>query len=293
MKNMTKLLIGLAVCCALQSHAYAQGGESIRNLHREDAKKLYSNLEYAQIVPKLEMALSVPGNTKEQLCQIYGLMGVVQVILENEDAARKAFEEMLVLDPARKLNPRLSPKILDFYETVKKSFVPAARASFVGRPTVNSAPDKQPSVNVSVDDKQDAISKIDLWFRTASSQRFKSAAMKSAGAGQYAGEMPVRTKKSASTGLRIDYYLTAHGSDGNVLASLGSPERPLQFSILPVEKRVVVPPGGVVGPTAWYETWWFWTAVGVVVAGTTTGIVIAATPGDDVPVGSLGTRQLP
>jgi hypothetical protein len=32
---------------------------------------------------------------------------------------------------------------------------------------------------------------------------------------------------------------------------------------------------------AWYTTWWFWTAVGVVTAGAVTGVVLAATAGGD------------
>ena len=38
-----------------------------------------------------------------------------------------------------------------------------------------------------------------------------------------------------------------------------------------------------------YETWWFWTAVGVVVAGTTTGILLAVLDEDEPPVVQTGT----
>ena len=45
-----------------------------------------------------------------------------------------------------------------------------------------------------------------------------------------------------------------------------------------------------VGPRPFYKKWWFWTAMGVVVAGTTTAVVATQTGGDDrLPRGELLT----
>ena len=42
-------------------------------------------------------------------------------------------------------------------------------------------------------------------------------------------------------------------------------------------------------PARWYETWWFWTGVGVVVAGAAiTGMALALRPGGDIPDSSDG-----
>jgi predicted membrane channel-forming protein YqfA (hemolysin III family) len=46
-------------------------------------------------------------------------------------------------------------------------------------------------------------------------------------------------------------------------------------------------------PPGWYETWWFWTAAGVIVAGAVVGTVYALQPKDqhensDVHVSVLG-----
>ena len=45
-------------------------------------------------------------------------------------------------------------------------------------------------------------------------------------------------------------------------------------------------------PRPIYKKWWFWTAIGVVVVGGTTAVVVAAQPGDPVTVGgSMGSRN--
>jgi hypothetical protein len=41
-----------------------------------------------------------------------------------------------------------------------------------------------------------------------------------------------------------------------------------------------------------YETWWFWTAVGAVVVGTTVGIAVGAQGDDRLPSGDSGTIVL-
>jgi hypothetical protein len=40
----------------------------------------------------------------------------------------------------------------------------------------------------------------------------------------------------------------------------------------------------------WYQTWWFWTAGGVVVAGATTGTVLALTAGGEAGPVDYGIR---
>jgi len=63
------------------------------------------------------------------------------------------------------------------------------------------------------------------------------------------------------------------------------PEEVAKKVVESTEAKPPEPPPAVTEPErdngAWYTTWWFWTAVGVVTAGAVTGVVIAATAGGD------------
>jgi hypothetical protein len=88
----------------------------------------------------------------------------------------------------------------------------------------------------------------------------------------------------------VQYYFEALTAAGGVLARAGSRSEPFG------EKPEVVakaPESGVVPPVAggsyeedkrngdpkWYQTWWFWTAVGAVVVGASVGIVAGVSGG--------------
>jgi hypothetical protein len=59
------------------------------------------------------------------------------------------------------------------------------------------------------------------------------------------------------------------------------PGKPLIVKTTPIEvPPPKVPPPRENGSGAWYQSWWFWTAVGVVVVGAATGTALALS-GDD------------
>ena len=280
----------------------ASAGAVRANPHLEEARILYQRLKYVDVPGVLEKALAFPGNTRQQLCEIYELMGRAHVVLENEKAARRAFKKLLSIDPDHRLSPNISPKILDFFSSVKKKFRPPPRVAFRGKPRVYTTPAKMARAEVEVDDPKSVVMRIDLWVRTKKLGRFRKRKMMQVGQNRYTSYLPI--KRIDPGGTRVEYYLQARGKGRKVLAALGSRERP-QVITLRLAPPVVetpppppprLPPPAVEEPagvsTPWYNQWWFWTAVGVVAVGVGVGIGVAVTGEETIPIGSLGKLEL-
>jgi hypothetical protein len=272
------LLFSLAIQVSL-------AGAPRPNPHLEKAKSLYRKLQYVDVVKRLERALKVKRNTKGQLCEIYSLMGTVHVVLGKEKAARRAFKQLLTIDPGYSLDPGISPKILGLFQRVKRELAPPA--TFRTKPRVYTRPGEYPRVQVELADPGKTVEQVDLWCRDPKG-KFRRKTMKSHSKGRYSGYLPVKAEEYPG-GFRLAYFIQAKGSQGKILAGQGSQAKPFIFTIPatppPVEKPVAV-------SSPWYKKWWIWTAVGVVVVGVSVGVGVAASDSTDVPVGSLGELKL-
>jgi hypothetical protein len=288
-----KLTLGIYLLLSLlTAAAYA-------NPHLLEAKKLYKRLKYVDVPARLEKALAHPGNTREQLCEIYELMGMTYLVLEDEKAAKRAFRKLLSIDPDYRLNPGISPKILRFFSAVKKRYKPPPRVVFRGKPKVFTTPAKMARAEVEIDDPKGAVLRVDLWVKTRKLGRFRKRKMMQVGKNRYTSYLPI--KRIDAGGTRIEYYIQARGKGRKVLAALGNRERPrvvtLKVAPVAVEPPPPPPPRPVkettrVSSTPWYHKWWFWTAVGVVAVGAGVGIGIAASGEESIPIGSLGKLEL-
>jgi len=272
------------------------------NPHLQEAKALYKHLKYVDVPARLEKALAVKGNTKQQLCEIYELMGMAYVVLEDEKAARKAFKKLLSIDPDYRLSPGISPKILRFFSAVKKKYKPPPRVAFLGKPRLFTTPAKVARAEIRVDDPHSAVMRVDLWVRTKKLGRFTRRKMMQVGKNRYTGYLPI--KRIDAGGTRVEFYIQARGKGRKVLAALGSRDRPRAVTLRlpppivesPPPPPPPPPPSGErptrVSSSPWYHQWWFWAAVGVVAIGAGVGIGIAAGGEESIPIGSLGKLEL-
>jgi hypothetical protein len=269
------------------------------NPHLQEAKALYKRLKYVDVPARLEMALAHPGNTQKQLCEIYELMGMTYLVLEDEKAARRAFRKLLAIDPDYRLSPSISPKILRFFSAVKKKYKPPPKVAFHGKPRVFTTPAKMARAEVKLDDPKSAVMRVDLWVKTKKLGRFRKRKMMHVGKSRYTSYLPI--KRIDAGGTRVEYYIQARGKGRKLLAALGSRERPkvvtLRLAPVALEPPPPPPPPPVdksarVSSSPWYHQWWFWAAVGVVAIGAGVGIGIAAGSEDTIPIGSLGKLEL-
>ncbi len=90
----------------------------------------------------------------------------------------------------------------------------------------------------------------------------------------------------------VEYYLEAFDAHGNGPAHHGSARMPHRVKVsaaTPTTRPVAATQPGkggaeVPAATPWYKRWWVWTVAGVVVAGSVTAIVVAATYDDSITV---------
>jgi hypothetical protein len=276
-------------------------GATRANPHLEEARILYERLKYADVPARLEKALAHPGNTQKQLLEIYELMGMTYVVLEDEKAARKAFRKLLSIDPEHRLSPSISPKILRFFSSVKKKFKPPPRVAFRGKPKIYTTPAKVARAEVRVDDPQGAVMRVELLVRIKKGGRFIRRKMMQVGRDRYTSYLPV--KRIEAGGTRVEYFVLARGRSRKVLAAIGSREQPRAVTLrLPPPEVEAPPPPPLLPPEQpeeparvskpWYHRWWFWTAVGVVALGVGVSVGIAAGGEETIPLGTLGKLEL-
>ena len=75
------------------------------------AEDLVANVRYADAEKPLTAARAVPDNSRETLLRILELQGVVAATLNNPQKARAYFQQLLSLDPERKLPEGQPPRV--------------------------------------------------------------------------------------------------------------------------------------------------------------------------------------
>jgi tetratricopeptide (TPR) repeat protein len=124
MNRLKKLLISLALL-ACASSLTAQDG----TLEVEIIRQKFRNFEYDSVITYATKALAEKEHfSRENLIDIYELKAISHFSLLEMNASLSSFLEILKIDPAYSLDPvKTSPKILSFFEELKKSYQPEVR----------------------------------------------------------------------------------------------------------------------------------------------------------------------
>ena len=150
----------------------------------------------------------------------------------------------------------------------------------------------------------DGVFAPSVFFRLSGTKGYASVAMQSLGQAMY--QAVIAGERIEGAGL--DYFIEAFDALGHGPSQVGSPKAPLRVQIGTVELPSVIPPsptsrrahsptalptaslagpaeddGGITG------TWWFWTVVGIVVAGGVAGAAVALTRNDG-PVNAVSVN---
>ncbi|MCB9638757.1 MAG: hypothetical protein H6727_07625, partial [Myxococcales bacterium] len=99
----------------------------------------------------------------------------------------------------------------------------------------------------------------------------------------YSFDVPPLTPPDPTSAYFVEYYVEAVDGLGRTIASLGSASDPKRVKrTLPAGANNNYKGNGKATP--FYQTWWFWTAVGVVVVGgVVAGVVVATAPKPPAP----------
>jgi hypothetical protein len=203
--------------------------------------------------------LAYPDNVK-----LWEQRGIAEAYLEHGDAAAKAFDLLLALDPGHLLSYTLSPKATFVFERAR------AAAGARGAPTIDvswphgllvGAP-----VPVTIDvvaDPRAFLARGSLFVRRRGETAWRAADLALPAPGGFA--RVVLPAVDAQQPASLEVYLRAYDPAGNEVLAWADAARPREI------------PLAYAPPSPWWKKWWVWAAVGGAAAIATAGGVYAAT----------------
>jgi tetratricopeptide (TPR) repeat protein len=256
---------------------WAQPGDGSKSgsVLLQEAKILYDNLQYREALTKLKSAIQVRGNKRSDIVEIYKYMGFAYIALGKKKHAHRAFELLLKVNPNYEMNPLLtSPKILNYFNQVRDELRKKDRVIMQHTPVTDSPASKRIEVKAYVVDLQKKLKEMKLYFRRRGDPNYSIADMnatrdasKGRGAMTYVGAIPFIWTLYEETELFVDYYIAGLDDRGNWVANAGTPKEPISFRINLMSGEL---PEGT-RRTPLVKSWWFWTLIGVGVAGLSVG----------------------
>lgn len=250
--------------------------------------QLFEELEYERAVEVLSAALLQPGNSIRERLLIYRTLGTLYVFLDRQPEAELALRRVLCVDSDFEFGQYASPRIREVFDRVRQAWVsegsPCEEQAPV-QPVIagpsrvvldHDSPDSATSSEalelvVTVEDPEDQVSALTLYFRATGARQFNTAIASSTLPGTFVATIPGESVQHPAA----EYYLQATNADGEPLATLGTARAPLR---VPVSES-----GTTNGRTSIARRWWFWTIIGTVVVGTALGLGLWLGLRDDEP----------
>jgi hypothetical protein len=242
----------------------------------EQGRRLYADLDYQEAESALTRALATPGLPDAFRVQVLETLGFVQVVEDQEPAARNSFERLFEIDPYYVVRePSGSPRVAEIVEAVRARAVPDAAIDPDARIRVELPSTARASAptEVRLAVSSPAIVQLVIRVRGDHDVAWQAQEVEVAGGSVLAALAP------HADATELELYVEGRDARGQLVTREGSALSPLR---LPVRAD---PAGGGGGGGSILEQWWFWTLVGVVVVGTAVGV--------GVGVGTAGTTQAP
>ena len=285
-------LISVLICLSMMGSGLVWG---------QDLKKievLYDDMEFEEARKAVNTLLKRDDLQPEQVVGAMRIKGLSLSADGMSEESIEVFNRLLAIQPDFKLSADISPKLAaPFYQALAmaQSFGPIA--------VEHKSPAKVAKLDglellVDLRDPHGMIAGLRLVYRVGTSAWIKTASVTVAGPG------PAKLKLPGSLGKDLlSYYFEAISPSGSVLHRSPGPDAPLAIKpggagIALADADGKTEGGGAVDfggsgdglrddgdqdkGALWYETWWFWTAVGVVVVGAGVGVGVGlGTSGGD------------
>ena len=228
------------------------------------AVQLYQDSEFDESKRLLEQVLrAVAGQRSHAAREAYTYLAYVQVAFGDNDAAVKAFEQALDIQPGLRLGST-APRITAALEQARRRRQARVRALDHDPPQqlhvpAHEAPAGKPVTIVDEVSDPSGVQRVLLNYRVSGHRGFTQVHMERDARGRFLASIPA----PIVVGPRLEYFLEAWDNLGNGPGLKGSPSRPISVPV--VGGLTVAPPPS--SPPRWYKRWWVWTiAAGVVVA---------------------------
>jgi hypothetical protein len=230
------------------------------------------------------------------------LLATAQIASRATDDARATLATLYGRDPEHRLgDPDASPPVISAFARAREARPPLVPVRIEHRAPI-LARRESPSIEVSVAGTADAVDEVRLLYRQASEAGWSRVVMNRRPDGTFAARVPV--VGPANQPVDVAYHIVATAPSGAELSHEGTEADPLALRI-PAETVGAMlatipspPPGDFTaapsrdGGTSVTEEWWFWTLLGVVVAGGVVTGVVVGTQSQGIPDGTLGTVVL-
>lgn len=236
----------------------------------------YAELRFEEALQTLSAALVRAGNSRAQQATIYRLLAFTYLALGREEEAAGAYRYMLPIDPEFVPGEDVAPRTREFFGEVREQWEAEGRPGS-GPPPPVAIQHRSPAeavrgeaveLTAEVEDPAERVAQLVLAYRQGTEAVFERLGATPRG-GSYTATIP----GDAVAPPLVEYYFEALDQQGLPLAARGDVAAPLRIA-------VPAPGGGNV-----LEEWWFWTIIGVVVAG---GIVASIVIADQ-----LSSEQMP
>lgn len=270
------------------------------------ATEHFKLMQYDQALELTQRVIRSVDSGPEELASAYRVEGFCMAAMDRIEEAVEAFRKLLAIDPTFRLEEDTTPKISIPFDQALEAADKQAPIRLTHEPP-------ELGEKLGGTELKATLTSNPLEMVQAVLLRYRIAGAKKEVVELFHVESSLNFSTELPTGLeaqQISYYFKAVNRYGATIAFSGSKAKPYRLRIIvkpeakvapvapPVRRKempprlaapVVVPqPPPVVAavpPPArresvdqdkhWYQTWWFWTALGVaVVAGTTAGVVL-------------------
>ena len=285
---MTRALVAALACASVVvaplrpvSEARADERDRIRK-RLADGKTQFDELEYAQAIRTLAPIPHDPAATRADRLRALELIGLSYLILGEEVRAREAFQDLLAIDPGYQLRDDTgSPKIREFFDRVKRAYVPgfdpsqAAELDYAAPPSASAG--RRVEFAVRVREGGAMVKELVVAWRRRGVLDYSEAPARSLDDNRWRARFDL---PAAQRAYAIDYYIEARDIAGRAIGRIGGPETPLSLRVS----------AGGLDDTPWYARWYV-IAGGAVLVGISSALLI--TSGDSAPDGTLDPGTIP
>jgi hypothetical protein len=231
--------------------------------------ELFGELEYRKAIRELAPVPKDPAATRAQRLRALEIIGQSHLILGDKARAREAFEDLLAIDPGYQLRDESgSPKIRDFFDEVKRAYVPGFDAAHVSELS-HSAPEGA-----------FAGRRVELLVEvTRGAEHVKSMVILVRRRGVLGYAEPIELRRldddhwrarfdapASGDAYVLEYYLEARNIAGGAVGRVGGPETPLALSVAPGRERL----------RPWYQRRWYVIAGGAALVGIGTALLVTS-----------------
>ena len=269
------------VALVLLFPAMARGQDALA-----EARQKLENLDFPGALEASERALESPQAGPAELADAYRVKGLSLSAQDRKKESLDAFIKLLSIDPDFKISADISPKLsAPFHQALVKArdLVPISLVHSPAGPRKNPQL-KELSVNLA-SDPHSLVKQLRACYRTGLGPWSRTPPVEVSKPGSFSLPLPGGTSSKG-----VQYYFEALTAAGGVLARARSRDKPFGEKPEVVAKAPepeTIPPvaGGSYeednrdGDPKWYQTWWFWTAVGAVVVGASVGVVAGVSSG--------------